>query len=242
MAHEQHVSIVARHSYLWALAEHWPEVLKGLEKQVFPHYKPTWADSEVGLPPVPVFESWQNVEAGADRRELVAALRRWGNEFSITEHWIFDVALDTLMVYYQVVHCQGKKPPDRWRWYILKQGFQPTFAPQFSLDGSYGGSWDESWALFRRRIEFELRVQLSEYKRRVDLIFAVRRKEHLDRDARWTALYQKGEDAISISETSELEGNDPEQTIFRAINRFAKLIGLNLRRRGHRRRRAIVQG
>ena len=82
----------------------------------------------------------------------------------------------------------------------------------------------------------DFRKQLSDYKRFVEVKFGIGKEEHLlRRDAEWTARYQKGELAVVISESAGLTGyDDPDQTVSAAIRTFAKLIGLNLRKRGQR--------
>jgi crotonobetainyl-CoA:carnitine CoA-transferase CaiB-like acyl-CoA transferase len=59
--------------------------------------------------------------------------------------------------------------------------------------------------------------------------------EQFARDAKWTALYQKGMPAFQIAEQEKLpKHEDPKQTVFRAVSRFSKSIGLNLRSRAGR--------
>jgi hypothetical protein len=102
--------------------------------------------------------------------------------------------------------------------------------------------WSESWAKFEGRMRSEFKEQLFAYRRTVDVKFDIGREEHLNRDAAWTVLYQRGESVIAISEKADLKGySDPEQAIFRVIKRFAEMIGLRLRRRGYSQARRIVQ-
>lgn len=55
------------------------------------------------------------------------------------------------------------------------------------------------------------------------------KRDNLARDAEWTARYQKGEQVFEIA-VGMKRYKDCEQTVYRAVERFATFIGLNLRR------------
>jgi hypothetical protein len=84
-------------------------------------------------------------------------------------------------------------------------------------------------------MESQFKSQLGQYRRTIEHRFSVGREKIVFRDAGWTARCQKGETAIEIAGSEDDIGlKDPEQAVFRAISRFSKSIGLNLRRRGER--------
>jgi hypothetical protein len=88
----------------------------------------------------------------------------------------------------------------------------------------------------------EFRRQLAAYKTTVETRFGVGREKRLRTEAGWTARYQKGESAADIVQTIDIgDLIDPEQATYRAIERFAKSIGLNLRKRGVRPKRTSVR-
>jgi len=172
-------------------------------------------------------------------------LIRWGAEFNITEAWIFESALDMLLAYFQLGDDPGSDAEGYRLWWYRSRGFHAGFEPKFSQNVWYPpkGGWHESWEDFRSRMNAEFRQQLSEYKRYVEVKFSTEKEEHLlRRDAEWTVRYQKGESAAEIVQTIDIGSlDDPEQAVFRAIDRFAKSIGLNLRKRGVRRKRTSVR-
>jgi hypothetical protein len=87
-------------------------------------------------------------------------------------------------------------------------------------------------------MESQFSAQIAEYRRMVETKFGIG-KDLMDRDAEWTARWQKGESVNDITDTAGLIGyDDPAQTVFKAISNFAKAISLKLRRRGERTRRS----
>jgi hypothetical protein len=201
---------------------------------------------------MPILESWERTEVDPERKTLIAALRQWAVRFRITEDWIFDAALETLITYFprhegpldaMLPTIPKRDPNEPWLWRYRPKGFHPRFKPAFEADFWYPPhhGWNESWDDFKHRMESQLSTQLIQYRRTVETSFAIGKKETLQRDAEWTARYQRGESAIEIAETKEWNIQDPEQAIFRAVSRFAQSIGLNLRRRGRRTKRPVVQ-
>jgi hypothetical protein len=185
-------------------------------------------------------ESWGQLQSDTERVELLAFLKRWAGKFRITEDWILSAALHTLFLY-------APRPPnptrdEDWLWRYQAEGFHPTFSFTPDKKGkSYWyppeQGWNENWDAFKRRMEGQFSKQLASYRRDVERIFSVGRdKEKMAQDAAWTVRYQKGESAIEIVEADNLldQKIDPDQFVFRRISRHAKLIGLNLRRRGER--------
>jgi hypothetical protein len=239
MSHHANVSLAGRWAYLRALKTYWPEALDSLQHDVLPVYQPTLHTNDAVTQ---IAESWLQLQSDLERRELLAAMQRWGERFRITEEWIFDAALETLDFYYSLLRSEKPQRNENWFWRYSATGLLPCFEPTFGksyLYPRYGG-WPEPWEEFRNLMESEFSACLARFKRDVEFTFGIGREETLERDAKWTARYQKGETAIEIAETEDLSNStDPEQLVFRAIERFARIIGLNLRRRGERIRRKI---
>jgi hypothetical protein len=223
-------------------------MLASLRLDVLPVYEPKWHEYELkatGLDGVaevlegmarriPIGEEiWTRFQTDSDRPALREAMARWGEQFNVTEAWIFESALDALLAYFQL----GTES-EHWVWWYQPRGFHARFEPKFPQNIWYPprGGWAESWKDFKARMNLEFRRQLSDYKRYVEVKFGVGKEEHLlRRDAEWTARYQKGELAVAICESAELTGyDDSAQAVFVAIKTFAKLIGLKLRKRGQR--------
>jgi hypothetical protein len=222
--------ITGRQAYFWALQKHWPDVLSSLRSDVLPIYKPR-IHEEDGQRSI-ILESWERLQAEPERKELVSVIRAWGDRFRITEGWIFQEALDTLTVYSQ---RPGSKDTE-WFWRDIQMRFHPRFTPVLEKNFWYPPErgWPETWGAFKAHMEAQFRTQLNEYRRMVESKFGIG-KDMMARDAGWTARYQKGETAIEIAEGENLIGySDPEQAVFKAISKFAKLISLRLRRRGER--------
>jgi hypothetical protein len=220
-------------------------MLNSLMTDVLPLYTPRWhveAEHRVAI-----IDRWGTFKEETGRVHLLETLLKWANAFRITEAWMFDAALETLLMY-----CPGVRPsadravetdgPERF-WQSVPGGFHPRFTPKLDNAVWYPPHWGvpEEWDSFKSRVESQFSSQLTQYRRMVELKFGIGREEHLYRDAVWTAKYQRGQTAIEIAESEDLRGfSDPEQVVFRAVDRFAKSIALNLRRRGHRRKKAVV--
>jgi hypothetical protein len=226
------ISILGRQEYFWALQDLWPDVLEALHHGVFPVYEPIWHQMEGGRR-VPIGEgSWEELKKRDERHLLQSAIEEWADQYSIVETWVFEAALDTLLTYYL-----GSEPLEAWLWRYNPRGYHPLFEPRFSQNVWYPSSrgWPESWEAFKKRMQSEFAKQLVAYRRMVETKFAIGKEEHLDRDARWTVLYRKGQSVRVISNQANLKCySDPEQAVFRAIERFARLIGLDLTRRKER--------
>jgi hypothetical protein len=203
---------------------------------VLPAYEPKFHIAEDGSHWL-IIESWERLQSDPDRKKLLDAIKEWGARFRVTETWIFEAALYTLSIYCS----QSGGKPDEWIWRYKPSGFHPIFTPELEQNYWYptSGGWPEDWKTFRRRMARQFNAQLSAYRRTVEERFGIGR-EMIDRDAQWTARYQKGETAIEIADAEGLRGySDAEQTVFRAISEFAKTISLRLRRRGQRVKRQL---
>jgi hypothetical protein len=223
--------LAGRQHYFWALQKHWPEVLNVLQSEVFPVYQPRWHEGD--LQRVPILESWGQLQSDPDRSELFERLKHWANQFRITEDWIFEAALETLLIY-------SPGPPlwkargDEWLWRYRPKGFHPLFEAKLENTVWYPTQlgWSESWDAFKNRFESQLSAQLAEYRRMVERKFGIGR-DRIDRDAEWTVRYQRGIPALEIA--IGLTGySDPEQAVYRAVERFAASIGLTLRKNSTR--------
>ena len=170
------------------------------------------------------------------RCELLKALQAWAAQFRITEDWILQAALDTLQVHSERPGRFGlakpQEPEQAWFWFYAPIGQDPRFHPEFAFNDSIW-SPPQDWKIFRSRLLKQFASQLEDYRRATEAKFKAR--DNLARDAEWTARYQKGEQAFEIA--FDVEGfEDREQTVYRAVERFAASIGLNLRKIRRRRR------
>jgi hypothetical protein len=77
-------------------------------------------------------------------------------------------------------------------------------------------------------MELQFKRELDHYRRRIELSQGVGKEDHLTRDAEWTVRYQKGERVSAIAE-GLMAYDDSVQAVRRAIERFAKMIGLTLK-------------
>jgi len=236
-AHLSSEPLKARQAYFTALRKHWPELLESLRKNVLPKYRPRYwpGDEEMRV----LFESWDELQKDAERRELLNAIQDWATHFRITEPWIFQTALDTLQGYSAYPNTPmgfaiPKGSERDWFWLYAPRDEYPVFRPQFAL-GSGVHIWSprqEDWQSFRNRLTRYFTTQLNEYRRAVETRFTA--SDNLARDAEWTARYQKGEQAFEIA--FGMTGyDDCEQMVYRAVDRFATSIGLNLRKLRRRR-------
>jgi hypothetical protein len=220
-------SIAGRAHYFWALDEHWAEVLSTLRVDVCPIYRPRRADfGEL----IAITESWERLQSDVERKDLLRSLRRWAVEFGITEDWIFETALRTLMRFSPLIVPRIQAENESWLWIYTPGGSHPPFRPTFEDNVWYPRP--EGWQVFKRRMEKQFSAQLAKHRRLVEHTLGIG-KDGMERDAKWTVLYKKGIPAFEIA--TELAGyDDAEQTVYRAVERFADSIGLMLRT--HRRR------
>jgi hypothetical protein len=231
-------SVAGRWAYLHALHRHWPEVLDSLRINVAPVFTPKWVENNRGEKLITV-ETWQSCRDDSSRTELVSALRDWASRFGFTEDWLFHTALYTLLVYspdnYATYQAHDIYRTDNWRWHyhpiiVMSEERVKPFAPTFGHDSIWSAGGGETWDTFRRRMEGKFNQQLTEYREAAEALVDTTQSEKFDLHAEWTVRYQHGELAQEIAK--ELKGfDDAEQTVYRAINRFAKRIGLNLKRR-----------
>jgi hypothetical protein len=177
-------------------------------------------------------DSWKNLSADQSRKELVAALTNWGRQFKITDDWIFQAALETMFVYHPAVDPTPLIRPraEDWYWIYAPKGGTPLFSPMLTQRVWYSHPHpsNEHWEQFKQRMESEFRKQLTAYRRSIERIFGTGKSATLSRDAEWTVRYQKGEPAHEIAGSLTGRYRDREQAVYRAIERFAAAIDLNL--------------
>jgi len=245
--------IKARQAYFMALRKHWPELLDSLRENVLPKYRPRWlpftagvaigdAERDAALSHLNAkdgmfgFESWDALQNDSERTELLKSLEEWGARFRITEAWIFQAALDTLQGYSDypdtpMGYARPKGSERQWFWLYAPRTPPPAFQPQLARGESI---WfpQEDWKTFRKRLMVRFAAQLEDYRHAVEL--RVKAQANLTRDAEWTARYQKGGQAFEIA-VGVRRYRDVEQAVYRAVERFASAIGLNLRKIRRRR-------
>ena len=222
-----------------ALRKHWPELLDALRADVLPKYQPEWSPGdETQKEKMVMFESWHYLQKDSARLELVKALQDWAMQFRITEGWILQVALDTVQGYSAYTNsplgfARPKGSESAWFWLYAPRGY-PAFQPRFAYKAGENVWYPrEEWKTFKHRLLSQFADQLEDYRRIVRVRSEV--TANLARDAEWTARYQKGETAIDIA-FGMTRYRDSEQAVYRAVERFALAIGLNLRKT-HRQRR-----
>jgi hypothetical protein len=222
------------------LQNYWPDVFRSLQDDVLPYYEPRYQKTDSGF--ISVIEEWRKVKGDIQESKLLASLEGWAKQFRITEDWIFEAALDTLLWYHAQMETSRTRTP-RGLWRYAPRGFHSLFEPVLTNNFWFPvGGLNESWPQFKKRMEREFKRQLSEYRNSIDARVGVRRKERIRIHAGWAVRYQRGESVADIFQTVDIgDLDDPEQAIYRSIERFAKNIGLNLKRRGARLPRTSVQ-
>ncbi|HEY1754185.1 MAG TPA: hypothetical protein VGG72_02230 [Bryobacteraceae bacterium] len=204
-------------------------MLDSLRLQVLPSYIPP--EEQLGTRQWAIFEPWTLVQSDPARKKLVDALSGWAKQFNLTEEWILQAALVTLFVYWpKFKPPPPMRPPGKeWHWMYMPSGGNTLFQPKLE-----GNTWfppgpflHEQWGSFRRRIEAQVKAQLTAYKRTQEAKFS---RADYQLTAEWTARYQKGELAYEIGASLKGPYKDHEQAVYRRIERFASMIGLNLRR------------
>jgi ribosome-associated translation inhibitor RaiA len=227
--------VAARQAYFMALREHWPELISSLKANVLPHYEPIWSDGDSDTR-WGIYESWIKLQSDQTRKNLFNALQEWASRFRITEHWIMQTALDTVQCYSAYPNtalslARPKGSESRWFWIYAPRSSYGSFKPSFESNFWHTG---EVWPIFKKRMESQFKKQLKLYRQAVEARMGGT-LEHLERDAEWTARYQKGQAVFELA--GELRGyEDSEQTVYRAIERYAATIELNLRKNQKRRR------
>lgn len=228
---------VAQHVYLRALQLEWPEVLSTLQEDVFPRLIELWTERLADAPGLYSVKYRQFYEALGDKA-LDRALKLWAKAFSIEDKWMLENARATMYMYGAI----WKDPHARWTAWIqagpqhltLRSTFDMTIS-DFWSPPEYGGP--ETWNQFSDRLHSQLNQRLTSYRKRQSEHFGAV-KDNARRDARWTVRYQKGQLATDIARDLPSAYGDPDQTVWKAIDRFAKDIGLTLRQtRRHRTRK-----
>ena len=221
-------NIPGRVAYLRALNAEWPEVLEELRDDVAPKYADLWKD----MPAAP--SNSLSLSFIENEIKILAKIkdeinsnpywRRWMRTFAIKDEWILDAALETISWNYS-----SKDTTAGWFWLYVPETRNPVFSPTFDHN-----LWipSEPWASFGKRIRAQISGQLSQYRRDCNRRTGTSKPE-LKRDAIWTVRYQKGVLAREMAEELREGYEEPEQAVYRAIDRFAKSIGLTLR--NHRR-------
>jgi len=224
----------ARDVYLRALQQKWPDVLHALQDDVFSRLVELWPDRLAADLSLYSAKFRQFDEAFGDKT-LDRALRLWAKSFSIEDKWMLQSARATMYMY----GVSWRDPQLPWTGWSNAGPQHLTLRPTFDLNISdcwmppeFGGS--ETWDTFSDRMRSEFNYGLARYRKRQSEHFGVL-KDNAERDARWTVRYQKGELATEIAETLSGPYEDSSQAVWKAIDRFAKDIGLTLRKaRRHR--------
>jgi hypothetical protein len=226
-------SAAARHVYLNALQSEWPEVLGSLHEDVFPRLVELWSERLVDSSELFSKKLKQFEDALADKK-LDKALRSWAMAFSVKDDWMLENARTTMYMY----GANWKDPTEEWPTWI-QQGPNHLMERQ-TFEMAFNGWWIptengglQTWDEFAGNFRTELNKGLNAYRKSQSARFGVL-KENAGRDARWTVRYQKGTLAVEIAKELPSAYGDPEQTVWKAIDRFAKEINLTLRQNRRR--------
>jgi hypothetical protein len=226
----------ARQVYLKALQLEWPEVLSALHRDVFPRLLEVWTKRLHDAPGLFAETYKQFIEAMADR-ELTLALRAWASSFSIKDPWMLDSARITMYMY----GATWRDPQLKWTGWIQSfpehLGMITPFEIRISaiwIPPKYGGQ--QTWEAFSDQLRSDFNEALNKYRKVQSVHYGVL-KGNAERDARWTVMYQKGLLAVEIAEELPSAYGDPAQTVWKAIERFAKEIGLTVRQNRRRTRK-----
>jgi len=224
--------IVERREYLRALEREWPEAVEQFDSFIASNYSPTIYKKRNRK------REWSKTDSLAmlrsdqdpDRIRWLKDLEDWARRYEILEDWILEVAVFTCFWCYWpsrsaktiVARVDGDESFLYEPSLIFSTPFQPHIDSAVWLPPSWNGL--ETWLEFKKRVTSQFDEQLRQYAS----VFGVDH-EHIARDAAWTVRYQRGQSAFEISQ--ELTGyKDAEQSTYRAIQRFAKIIGVRLRR------------
>jgi hypothetical protein len=226
----------ARRAYLEALQLEWPEALIALHRDVYSRVVPLWSERLAELTGL-ASGTYEQFSRAMSDQQVDRALKSWATLFSIKDQWMLDAARVTMYTY----GITRKDPEEEWPGWILAPPtnlarfapFEPVISATW-VPLEYGGV--ESWDTFSNRLRSDFNEALNKY-RKLQSVHWGALKENTARDARWTVRYQKRTFAVEIAD--ELPGAyaDPEQTVWKAIDRFAKEIGLTLHNRRSRKKK-----
>lgn len=224
--------------YFYALGELWPEPLNNLMDSVAPQFASLWKDRPIiNNNSLSGHSEWYALLTSRLRHPTQQAkLALWSRAFSMSDEWIIDAAVNTILYHYEAHDGTLMKTGD-WIWvYIppyLRIPFEPSlnnaaWSPSPSNISQLG--LGETWGGFSGRMRRQFEAELKAYRQKVITRRGLR-KQSISRDAEWTVRYQRGEKAKDIA--ADLTGpyRDHGQAVFRAISRFAQDIGLTLTRR-----------
>jgi hypothetical protein len=224
----------ARYVYMEAMQLEWPEVLSALQRDVFPRLLELWNDRLSTATNLFSKKYNQFSDAMSDRL-LVQALKAWAITFSVEDEWMLENARVTMYMY-------GANWTDtQEEWPVWMQAGPKHLSYRHPFEMNLKGLWIppehgglQTWEEFSGNFESELTAALNRYRKLQTTHFGVLR-DNVRRDARWTVRYQKGQLASDIAKELPHAYGDPAQTVWKAIDRFAKDIELTVR--PYRRRR-----
>jgi hypothetical protein len=222
-------NIPGRLAYLKALNRHWPEVLEDLREVHSASYAHLWKDKpEIPSNTISAGLEWtDSVRREILSRDSIKILDRWARSFALSDRWIKSAAVETMLWHYS-----ARSESARWIWFYMlpHRSMNPPFATNLK-DNIWNPS--EPWEAFAKRIRYQTNQQLSQYRSESNQRYGTF-KTKMKRDAGWTVRYQRGEHAKDIAEELYRGYEEPAQAVYRAIERFAKAIGLTLPNRRRR--------
>ncbi len=163
------------------------------------------------------------LEHFAKDSDLAERMKYWADHFGIRDEWILDAAIHTLdrslrpltghHVKTKLVYLNGDQPLFRF-----DSGLRDWAPPEYGY---------ETWEEFAKEQRTLLNNELASYKRAVKLRYEG--SPEMARNARWAVMFQQNKSIRQIGSELSRNYDDPEQTVRKAIKRFAESIGLTLR-------------
>jgi len=182
---------------------------------------------------------WSNVQYNALKnaqvKSLSDALSKWASRFNfdVKDVWLLDTALYTLYKW-------GDLAPDALKFAFLGRADRlfrlPSDVPNLPAKiFEFDDAWDlefEKLSQFRKRIEKRFKFHLELYIKRLTEtakaqgFVELREQRHFN----WLARYQAaGESPKRIASRLKVGGEEPDNTIFKAVQKTARSVDLTLR-------------
>jgi hypothetical protein len=213
-----------REKYLESLDTRWPEVLAALHRDVYPSYVAP-ADASARLRPF--LDPYERIRQDGSLAVLNERLMYWADHHHIRDEWLLDAAMTTM-----AWASQMERVTNAWDAWLYMDDTVPVFRPHLDSEiwrpPEKGGR--ESWEEFSSRIISDLTGQVNRYRSLVSARYGVASTQ-TSTHAGWTVRFQKGDSFRDIARHLPRAHRDPEQTVSKAVRRFANGIGLTLRTR-----------
>lgn len=191
------------------------------------------------LPDLLTYSGLNSHNESPEARNLALALNTWATRYNLTDHWLFDLALQTVF-HWERVKDAVKDP----QWWGLGDLTRPSVVSEeerrFSFTDPGWAPGYESWGMFEKRLRSGFEQQFQTYKKQITPLPErrgfrqppeIRKPDHFRYLVRYQVL---GESPETIAEhfskdqrvaEKGLDGN----TVLKAVKKTAGQIGLTLR-------------